>query len=110
VLVKLQLTHPLELLGLQDESLKHFIVDQGTLLCNVLILLDSLFFRVDADQLDLFGQPGRKLILFNLLLLKHKGARPFIGEGIEGLDEVLIKVILLRIVTRAKTLQLSHAV
>jgi len=97
-------------LDLQDESLKHFIVGQGTLLCNILILLDSLFFRVDTYQFDLFGQPGRKLILFDLLLLKHKGARPFIGEGIEGLDEVLIKMILLRIVTRAKTLQLVYAI
>lgn len=86
-------------MGLQDESLEHFIVGQGALLCNVLIFLDSFFFRVDADQLDLFGQPGRKLILFDLLLLKHKGARPFIGEGIEGLDEVLIEMILLRIVS-----------
>jgi len=66
-------------LGLQDESLKHFIVDQCALLCNVLILLDSLFFRVDPYQLDFFGQPGRKLILFDLLLLKYKGIRPFIG-------------------------------
>ena len=68
--VKLQLPHSLELLGLRDESLKHFIVDQGALLSNVLVLLDPLVFRIDTYQLDLFGQPSRELILFDLLFLK----------------------------------------
>ena len=55
VLVKLQLAHSLELLGFQDESLKNFIVDQGTLLCDILILLNSLFFGINTNELDFIG-------------------------------------------------------